>query len=65
MVCKDVDMVNGEKGAKALGAVAGALCEGVVTMDGLAFMCAWDLGDAHRRKQWLVLAWFFNVVVGF
>ena len=62
MVCYKVDIVYGEKGEKALGAVAGAVCEGVVTMVGLAFICTWDLGDARRRQQWLVFAWFFNLV---
>ncbi len=54
-----VEIVNGEKAEKGLGAVAGALCKGVVTMVGLALICTWDLGDARQRQQWLVSAWFF------
>ena len=52
----NVEIVNGEKAEKSLGAVAGALCEGVVTMVGLAFICTWDLGDAGQTQQWLVFA---------
>ena len=58
-----VEIVNGEKAEKSLGAVAGALCEGVVTMVGLAFICTWDLVDARRRQKCLFFTWFFNVMV--